>query len=445
MGNYFGTDGIRGVANRFPVDAQTLLLLGQAAGKVFRRGDHQHRAIIGKDTRLSGYMIESALTSGLTSMGVEVLLCGPLPTPAVAFLTKSMRADLGIMISASHNGFADNGIKFFGPDGCKLSDALQKEIERSMKKAAQPVPPQDIGRARRVEDARARYLEFAKRSFPKALNMDNMRIVLDCAHGAAYKTAPTALWELGADVITMGNKPDGLNINQGCGSTEPEAMQEAVRQHGADIGIALDGDADRIIIADEKGELIDGDHILAFLASIWKEREMLSKPGIVATILSNLGLERYLQSLDLSLARTPVGDRYVAQHMRQHGFNLGGEKSGHLLMSDFSTTGDGLISGLQFLAALCLTNRPASAARETFTPAPQIQRNVPKSKSFSMRQEKFQRIIKDAQKRLGKDGRLIVRPSGTEPVLRIMGESDNTDLLHHVVGDVADALERSAL
>ncbi len=445
MKRIFGTDGVRGKANRFPMDAPTLLRLGQAAGEVCRRGKTRHRALIGKDTRLSGYMVESALTSGLASMGMEVLLCGPVPTPAVAYLTKNLKADLGIMISASHNNFQDNGVKLFAPDGYKIPAAMERQIESLMPKTAEnAAPPEKIGRAKRLQDAQARYQNFAAQAFPKTMTLKNMRIVIDCANGAAYKIAPETLSALGADVIAIGDKPDGVNINKECGSTSPEAMRQAVRKHKAHIGIAVDGDADRLILADEKGKILDGDHLLAFLASVWQTKERLSKPGIVATILSSLGLERYLKSLKLSLHRTDVGDRHVAEYMRSHQFNLGGEQSGHLLMSDFSTTGDGLISALQILAALQIADKPASAIAECFQPAPQILRNVRSEKQIPLHQGKTAQIIRKAKEKLGKDARLIVRHSGTEPVIRIMGEGDNVDLIRDALDELAQALQQEA-
>ncbi len=440
---YFGTDGMRGPANQFPVTAQVALRLGMAAGRLFTRGNHKHRAVIGKDTRLSGYMIESSLMAGLTSMGIDVFLLGPLPTPALAFITRSLRADLGLMISASHNGFQDNGIKLFGPDGYKLSDEMEQQIERYMDNglASHLAPPEQIGRAKRIEDAQARYIEFAKRSRAAGTPLDGLRIVLDCANGAAYKLAPAALWELGADVITIHDRPNGLNINQNCGATHPQAMQEAVRAHKADIGIAFDGDADRIAVADEKGGHIDGDQILALLAHNWKVSETLAKPGIVATILSNLGLERHLHSLGLGLARTRVGDRYVAEYMRRHGFNLGGERSGHLLLTDFSTTGDGLIAALHILDALAAQNRPASELCARFRPVPQIEHNIPADPANPLEAPHIQSAIQNATERLGGGGRLVVRRSGTEPVIRIMGQGDDENLIRDVIFQVAERLE----
>ncbi|NJO35511.1 MAG: phosphoglucosamine mutase, partial [Rhodospirillales bacterium] len=375
---YFGTDGVRGRANSGAMSADTVLRIGMAAGNLYRRGSHRHRVVIGKDTRLSGYMIEQALTAGLLAAGMDVFLFGPVPTPAVAMLTRSMRADLGVMISASHNPYHDNGIKIFGPDGYKLSDEQELEIEKRLDNAAllEPAAAAEIGRAKRIEDSQARYIEFAKRTFPKDLNLDGLRIVIDTAHGASYKVAPTALWELGAEIIQLGNDPNGMNINEKCGSTAPEAMCEKVRETRADIGIALDGDADRVIIADEKGNVIDGDQIMALIAAAWQEREQLRGGGLVATVMSNLGLERYLSGRKLALARTKVGDRYVVEHMRAKGFNIGGEQSGHIVLSDFSTTGDGLLAALQVLAEVVRLGKPVSDVCNVFDPVPQILKNV---------------------------------------------------------------------
>ena len=446
MRKYFGTDGMRGRANEFPITAETALRLGQAAGRVFRRGQHRHRVVIGKDTRLSGYMMESALVAGLTSMGMDVFLFGPLPTAAVSFLTRSLRADLGIMISASHNGFRDNGMKLFGPDGFKLSDADELEIESYMDRGLEDhlVRTESIGRAQRIDDAQTRYIELAKNSFPKDLTLENMRVVIDCANGAAYKVAPAALWELGCDVITIGNAPNGRNINKASGVVDPAHMCARVREARADLGIALDGDADRLVLADQNGELINGDQVLAVLARLWKENDRLTKPGIVATVMSNLGLERWLNGEGLTLARTQVGDRYVSAYMREHGFNVGGESSGHIVLSDFAATGDGLISALQILSVLKRGGRPASEVCRIFDPVPQIMESIEiKNANGFMENDQVVKLIDSARERLGAQGRLLVRKSGTEPLIRIMGEAENTTLLHDVVGELADALSHS--
>ena len=446
MRKYFGTDGMRGRANEFPITAETALRLGQAAGRAFRRGQHRHRVVIGKDTRLSGYMMESALVAGLTSMGMDVFLFGPLPTAAVSFLTRSLRADLGIMISASHNGFRDNGMKLFGPDGFKLSDADELEIESYMDRGLEDhlVRTESIGRAQRIDDAQTRYIEFAKNSFPKDLTLENMRVVIDCANGAAYKVAPAVLWELGCDVITIGNAPNGRNINKASGVVDPAHMCARVREARADLGIALDGDADRLVLADQNGELINGDQVLAVLARLWKENNRLTKPGIVATVMSNLGLERWLNGEGLTLARTQVGDRYVSAYMREHGFNVGGESSGHIVLSDFAATGDGLISALQILSVLKRGGRPASEVCRIFDPVPQIMESIEiKNANGFMENDQVVKLIDSARERLGKQGRLLVRKSGTEPLIRIMGEAENTALLHDVVGELADALSQS--
>ena len=446
MRKYFGTDGMRGRANEFPITAETALRLGQAAGRAFRRGQHRHRVVIGKDTRLSGYMMESALVAGLTSMGMDVFLFGPLPTAAVSFLTRSLRADLGIMISASHNGFRDNGMKLFGPDGFKLSDADELEIESYMDRGLEDhlVRTESIGRAQRIDDAQTRYIELAKNSFPKDLTLENMRVVIDCANGAAYKVAPAALWELGCDVITIGNAPNGRNINKASGVVDPAHMCERVREARADLGIALDGDADRLVLADQNGELINGDQVLAVLARLWKENDRLTKPGIVATVMSNLGLERWLNGEGLTLARTQVGDRYVSAYMREHGFNVGGESSGHIVLSDFAATGDGLISALQILSVLKRGGKPASEVCRIFDPVPQIMESIEiKNANGFMENDQVVKLIDSARARLGAQGRLLVRKSGTEPLIRIMGEAENTTLLHDVVGELADALSHS--
>ncbi|HEX2728062.1 MAG TPA: phosphoglucosamine mutase, partial [Beijerinckiaceae bacterium] len=413
---HFGTDGIRGRANGV-ITPELALKVGQAAGLLFVRGDYRHRVVIGKDTRLSGYMIETALVAGFTSVGMDVLLLGPMPTPAVAMLTRSMRCDLGIMISASHNPYEDNGIKIFGPDGFKLSDDVEHEIEtllasdltRRLADSAQ------LGRAKRIESVHARYIEFAKRTLPRQLDLEGMRVVVDCANGAAYKVAPETLWELGAEVIAIGVEPDGFNINRDVGSTAPAALIRRVRELRADIGIALDGDADRVLVVDEKGQLVDGDQLMAVVARSWREDGRLSQPGVVATIMSNLGLERYLGGLGLQLIRTAVGDRYVLEHMREHGYNLGGEQSGHIIMSDYTTTGDGLIAVLQLLSVVKRLNKPVSEVCHCFEPLPQVLKNVRYKQGQPLQDNSVVTAIESARQRLGNQGRLVIRPSGTEP------------------------------
>jgi phosphoglucosamine mutase len=443
---YFGTDGIRGLANRHPMTSEVALKVGMAAGKLFQSGTHRHRVVIGKDTRLSGYMLEAALMSGFTSVGMDVFLLGPMPTPAVAMLTRSLRADLGVMISASHNRYDDNGIKLFDPDGYKLSDDMELEIERLIEGPSEPLlaSADSIGRATRVDSAQERYIEFAKRTLPKNLKLNGLRIVIDCANGAAYKVAPEALWELGAEVIKIGVDPNGRNINYKCGSTAPEALIEKVREVRADIGIALDGDADRVVIVDEKGHIVDGDQLMAVIAESWNRRGRLSAGGIVATVMSNLGLERYLKEQGLSLARTPVGDRYVVEHMRRHGYNIGGEQSGHIVLSDFTTTGDGLVSSLQVLACVVATGKPVSEVCARFTPLPQVLQNVRYANGKPLEDNRVRRAIEGAQKRLGEAGRLVIRPSGTEPVIRVMAEGDDEKLVNTVVGDIVEAVKAAA-
>jgi phosphoglucosamine mutase len=441
---HFGTDGIRGLANA-EITPELAMKVAQATGIIFHRGEHRHRAVIGKDTRLSGYMIENALVAGFTSVGIDVLLLGPMPTPAVAMLTHSMRADVGVMISASHNPYEDNGIKLFGPDGYKLSDAVEAKIEAMLD---QPAPlklskPADLGRAMRVEGDRARYIEFAKRTLLRTLSLDGLRIVVDCANGAAYKVAPEALWELGAEVISIGVEPDGFNINRSVGSTAPGALINKVREVRADIGIALDGDADRVIIVDETGKLVDGDQLMAAIAQSWKVDGRLSRPGIVATVMSNLGLERYLEGLGLSLARTAVGDRYVLEHMREQGFNLGGEQSGHIILLDHCTTGDGLVAALQLLAIVKREDKPVSQLCRRFEPVPQILKNVRLKAGRSLADASVAAAIEDGREKLGKNGRLVVRASGTEPVIRVMGEGDDRDRLERIVDDICAALSAS--
>ena len=443
--SYFGTDGIRGRANGL-ITPELALRVGQATGIVFRRGDHRHRVVIGKDTRLSGYMIETALVAGFTSVGMDVLLLGPMPTPAVAMLTRSMRADLGVMISASHNPFDDNGIKLFGPDGCKLSDEVEREIEKLMDTnvSKQLAKSADLGRAKRIDGVHDRYIEFAKRTLPKAMSLDGLRVVVDCANGAAYRVAPEALWELGAEVFSMGVEPDGFNINKDCGSTAPDALRRKVVEMRADVGIALDGDADRVIIADERGRIVDGDQLMAVIAESWKEDDRLSKPGIVGTVMSNLGLERHLKERGIELVRTPVGDRYVVEHMRAHGYNVGGEPSGHIILSDYATTGDGFVAALQVLAVVKKNGGPVSQVCHRFDPLPQVLKNVRYANGQPLENAKVRSAIAVAEQRLGRGGRLIVRPSGTEPVIRVMGEGDDKVLVEEVVDNIVEALNHVA-
>ena len=442
---YFGTDGIRGTVNRGNMTAETALRLGMAAGRVFRRGAYRHRVVIGKDTRLSGYTIEPALVAGFTSMGMDVFLFGPMPTPGVAYLTRTLRADIGVMISASHNSFEDNGIKLFGPDGFKLSDEIEFEIESYMEDGVGALsPPEELGRAKRIDDAQARYIEFAKRTLPRSMNLNGLKIVVDCANGAAYKVAPTALWELGAEVVSIGDNPNGMNINKGCGSTDTALLADTVLAEKADIGIALDGDADRVIIIDEKGHQIDGDQLMAMIATNWQARDLLSQPGVVATIMSNLGLERYLNNLKLDLVRTAVGDRYVVEQMRQKGFNLGGEQSGHMIMSDFATTGDGLIAALQVLTVMRLTDKPVSELGALFTPLPQVLKNIKYGDTPPLETEKVQAAIAAGENKLGNQGRLVIRKSGTEPLIRVMGEGDDAAQVTQVVDDIIEAIADTA-
>jgi len=442
---YFGTDGIRGLANKV-ITPELALKVGQAAGIVFRNGEHRHRVLIGKDTRLSGYMIETALVAGFTSVGMDVLLTGPIPTPAVGMLARSMRADIGVMISASHNPYDDNGIKLFGPDGYKLSDEVEKKIEALLDSdlSQQLAKSGDLGRAKRIDGVQDRYIEFAKRTLPRSLDLSGLRVVIDCANGAAYKVAPGALWELGADVIAIGDDPDGFNINKDCGSTDLAAITRKVREMRADIGIALDGDADRVMIVDELGRVVDGDQLLAVIAESWKADGRLSRPGVVATVMSNLGLERYLNSIDLELVRTPVGDRYVLERMRADGYNVGGEQSGHIIMSDYTTTGDGFVAALQMLAVVKGRNKPVSEICHRFEPLPQILKNVRYKTGKPMESSAVMSAIASAEKKLGGSGRLLVRPSGTEPVIRVMGEGDDKALVEAAVDDVCAALTQVA-
>ncbi len=442
----FGTDGIRGTTNTEPMTADTALRVGMAAGAEFTRGGHRHRVVIGKDTRLSGYLLEPALTAGFIAVGMDVFLVGPLPTPAVAMLTRSLRADLGVMISASHNLYADNGIKLFGPDGYKLSDQVETLIESRFDAGAfgDLAAPENLGRATRLDDAVGRYIEFVKNTFPKGLTLDGLKVVVDCANGAAYKVAPTVLRELGAQVIAIGDDPDGFNINRDCGSTAPEAMMESVCREGADLGLALDGDADRLVISDEHGVLLDGDQLMAVVAENWHRSGRLQGGGVVATVMSNLGLERYLEGLGLKLIRTQVGDRYVVERMREKGFNLGGEQSGHIILSDYTTTGDGLIAALQVLAVLVKSGRPASEAGRLFEPCPQLLRSVAVNGAKPLDDAKVKKAIRAAESSLGAHGRLLIRESGTEPVVRVMAEGEDEALIGQVVDEIVGAITESS-
>jgi phosphoglucosamine mutase len=443
----FGTDGVRGKANTDPMTADMALRLGQAAGVMFTRGSHRHRVVIGKDTRLSGYLIEPALTAGFIGAGVDVTLVGPLPTPAIAMLTRSLRADLGVMISASHNPYEDNGIKLFGPDGFKLSDATETAIEALMESpdlGRKLAGSAALGRAARLDDAAGRYIEAAKATFPRGLRLDGLRIVVDCANGAAYRVAPTVLWELGATVIPVGVTPDGFNINKGCGSTVPEYLCAQVVEHGADLGIALDGDADRLLLSDERGELVDGDQILALIARSWRAADRLAGDAVVATVMSNLGLERFLAAQGIVLHRTRVGDRYVAERMREDGLNVGGEQSGHMILSDYATTGDGLIAALQVLAVIVGEARPASAVCRVFTPLPQVLKNVRVAGAAALGRPEVRRAIAEAEAALAGTGRLLIRESGTEPVVRVMAEAEDAALVVRMVDMVCAALAASA-
>jgi phosphoglucosamine mutase len=442
----FGTDGIRGLANRHPMTAEVALALGKAAGRRFTRGGHRHRVVIGKDTRLSGYMIEPALTAGFISAGMNVMLVGPMPTPAVAFLTRSLRADLGVMVSASHNPFHDNGIKLFGPDGFKLSDEIEDEIEAMIRAGSTDglAAPADLGRARRLEDARGRYIESLKSSFPRGLTLTGLKLVVDSAHGAAYHLAGDLFYELGAEVVRLGTDPDGLNINAGCGSNEPDLLRETVLREGAQLGIALDGDADRLVVVDDRGNLIDGDQLLALIAASWHADGRVRGAGIVATVMSNLGLERYLGGLGLALHRTKVGDRYVVERMRADGCNVGGEQSGHIVLSDFATTGDGLLAALQVLAVLRQRDRPASEVTRVFAPVPQRLRNVRVDRRLDLTAPATADLLAREQARLDGRGRLLVRASGTEPVIRVMVEAEDEGLLTDVLDTVSQEIVRLA-
>ena len=443
---YFGTDGIRGKANEQPMTADLALKVGMAAGHLFSNGERRHRVVIGKDTRLSGYMIESALTAGFTSVGMDVFLLGPIPTPAVAMLTRSLRADLGVMISASHNPYQDNGIKLFGPDSYKLCDEKEAKIEELVDNGGVELlaTPERMGRARRIDGVHDRYIEYAKRTLDRTVSLTGKKVVIDAAHGAAYKVAPLALWELGAEVIPLGGQPNGFNINEHCGSTHPEALCKLVRKREADIGIALDGDADRVLIADENGELIDGDQILALIAEDWQAGGRLRGEGIVATVMSNLGLERHLNGLGLGLARTAVGDRHVVERMRGSNWNLGGEQSGHIILSDYTTTGDGLVTALQVLSVVVEKNAPVSEVCHRFDPVPQFLENVHINAGAPLESESVRAAIERSRQRLGNSGRLLIRPSGTEPVIRVMGEGDDRQLVQAAISEVIDALRAAA-
>ncbi|MCP5432203.1 MAG: phosphoglucosamine mutase [Alphaproteobacteria bacterium] len=439
----FGTDGIRGTANSAPMDAETALKVGMAVGRVFTRGEHRHRVVIGKDTRLSGYMIEPALVAGFSSVGMDVFTFGPLPTPAVAMLTRSLRADLGVMISASHNPYQDNGIKLFGPDAYKLSDEVELEIEHLMANGLREglVAPARLGRVKRIDDAGARYIEYAKATFPRHLRLDGLRIAIDCANGAGYRVAPIVLWELGAEVVPIGVSPDGFNINQECGSTDPAHLREKVREVRADIGIALDGDADRVLIIDEKGRIVDGDQLMAVIGNSWHARGLLKGEGVVATVMSNLGLERFLGAQGLKLHRAPVGDRYVVEKMREGGLNIGGEQSGHIILNDFTTTGDGLVAALQVLAVLVESGRPVSEVCHLFDPLPQLLENVRYANGSPLEKAEVKAEIGRIEANLNGRGRLLIRKSGTEPLIRVMAEAEDEALVRSVVREVVGVLE----
>ncbi len=437
---FFGTDGICGRVNDAPMTAEIAMRVGQAAGAHFLRGDHRHRVVIGKDTRLSGYMMELAMVAGFTSVGMDVVLLGPMPTPAVAMLTRSMRADLGVMISASHNPFIDNGIKLFGPDGYKLSDEAERSIERRLGKEPKLAKADMVGRAKRIDDARGRYVHFAKSTLPDQLRLDGLKIVIDCANGAAYHVAPDALWELGADVIPLGVSPNGTNINDKCGSTHPQSLQETVVASGADIGLALDGDADRLIVVDETGKVIDGDQLMALIAIEHKRRGLLKGKAVIATVMSNLGLERRLAKERIALVRTKVGDRYVLEEMRSRGCNVGGEQSGHIILTDHATTGDGLVAGLQILAAMVDSGRKASELLNQFEAVPQLLKNVRFEKGEPLDDARVIKRIAAAEKQLDGKGRLVIRKSGTEPLIRVMAEGDDMTEVQTIVDDICDAV-----
>jgi len=438
---FFGTDGIRGRTNQMPMTAAMAQRIGQAAGAHFLRGDHRHRVVIGKDTRLSGYMMETALISGFTSVGMDVVMVGPVPTPGVAMLTHSMRADLGVMISASHNKYVDNGIKLFGPDGYKLSDEDELAIEALLEEEPRLVPAEQIGRSRKIEDARGRYIHAAKLTFPAHLRLDGLKVVIDCANGAAYQVAPSALWELGAEVTAIGVSPNGLNINEDCGSTDTGLLRRTVIETGADIGLALDGDADRLIVVDEKGETIDGDQLMALIGTSWHRRGLLKGGGIVATVMSNLGLERHLAGAGLRLERSQVGDRYVLEAMRAKGYNVGGEQSGHIILTDYATTGDGLVAGLQILSELVVSGRPASEMLSLFEPLPQLLKNVRFSGGAPLEAASVRQAIAAGEQKLGSSGRLVIRKSGTEPLIRVMAEGEDGALVAEVVDSICEAVK----
>ncbi|MDB3882923.1 phosphoglucosamine mutase [Amylibacter sp.] len=438
---YFGTDGVRGLANAFPMTPDIALKLGAAAGRHFRKDQKQHRVVIGKDTRRSSYMFENALTAGFTSTGMDVYLLGPVPTPAVGVLTRSMRADVGVMISASHNSYLDNGIKFFGPEGFKLSDKVELEIEKLLDDEIEYAASQNIGMAKRIDDALGRYMEFAKSAFPRKKLLNGLKVVVDCANGAAYKAAPIVLWELGAEVISIGVNPDGYNINKDCGSTHPQNAAKAVLEHNADVGICLDGDADRLILIDNKGNIADGDQLMGLIASQWSSKGNLANNTLVATVMSNMGLERYLNTLDIELLRTNVGDRYVVEAMRKFGYNLGGEQSGHIVMTDYATTGDGLMAALQFLNALVESKCTSSELIKVFEPMPQLLRNVRLNNSESLDNLKVKESIKAGENAFGDIGRILIRKSGTEPLLRVMGECEDPKLLKAVIGNIVETVD----
>ncbi|WP_188237064.1 phosphoglucosamine mutase [Sphingopyxis sp. LK2115] len=444
MRTFFGTDGIRGLTNKAPMTAEVAMRVGMAAGAHFLRGDHKHRVVIGKDTRLSGYMLENALVAGFTSVGMDVVQVGPMPTPAIAMLTRSMRADLGVMISASHNPYHDNGIKLFGPDGYKLSDADEAAIERLLDKSPRLADAAHIGRAKRIDDARGRYIHAVKQSLPQTVRLDGLRIVLDCANGAAYNSAPTVFWELGADVVAIGVNPNGVNINDKCGSTAPALLQETVVASGADIGIALDGDADRLIVVDEKGAIVDGDQIMALIGASWARQGRLKGGGVVATVMSNLGLERFLNGRGLRLERTKVGDRYVLERMKEGGFNVGGEQSGHMILSDHATTGDGTLAALQLLAELVVAQRPASELLHQFDAVPQLLKNVRFAGGKPLDDKHVIAAIAEGEAALNGRGRLVIRPSGTEPLIRVMAEGDDAGEVERVVDMICDAVRAAA-
>ena len=445
-GKLFGTDGIRGQANSYPMTAETAMKVGMAAGHLFTNGDHRHRVVIGKDTRLSGYVIESALVSGFTSVGMDVFQLGPMPTPAVAMLTRSLRADLGVMISASHNPYQDNGIKIFDPEGFKLSDEIEARIETLIASDTSSLlaSSDKMGRAKRIDGVFDRYIEYAKRTLDRSIRLDGLKVVIDCAHGAAYRVAPQSLWELGAEVTALGVTPDGFNINRDCGSTSPDALCRKVRQVGAHIGIALDGDADRVIIVDEHGTIVDGDQLLAVIAEAWLADRRLVGNGVVATVMSNLGLERFLGGLKLDLLRTPVGDRAVVERMRVGGYNLGGEQSGHIVMTDYTTTGDGLVTALQILGVVITSGKPVSEVCKRFDPVPQVLKSVATNGGRPLDNEQVVAVIEKNRLRLGNDGRLLIRASGTEPVVRVMAEGDDETLVVSVVGDIVEALQTAS-